>query len=1257
MAKIPTILEPGRADGKLATSGAIFDENKGMFQSELNDIQDTLNSDESNKPLSAKQGKIIKTLLDSKVIAAGSIPIDTEPIEGNIDHVISSDAVYKQSTASKQRYTDTHNIETQNIQDAIDYAIDKSQKHQSTISDLISDISDNMANFKWNKTPIENVKDLGENFINEKGILTPASNFKCCSYLLQANSIYSIQASIFNGYVALYADVDLQNLLYVIPTTHTNVTHKYISVKQDCYLGIGVSIFIPATICRCVSASTNLFNISHPDMYIGYVDWNTGKLADNNNFVTQPLVECKANTKYTGNDIFIIAFYNRDKIFISGIKVDDQFTVVSPDNAAYMMISINNTRNVYKNGMFCICEGDSAEYMPYLIPTSNIGTKVVKTFNLDDEAVTTEKFAYQSIDIHKFHSSIVDSKNIINIKQSKVGLLYNGVLYPSYSDYKSLSKLLVKPNTTYIVSMNGVATNFIDRLYGYDKDNNYIEEILISSAKFTTSSETYYISLSYKANVENNNIQVEEGTSVTPYTPYIPIISKKVLPDFTPLPKSISGSQIADDTIENNNIKKGTIEIKKLKDTYIGKNILNPKTVIPYGYIDINNGNQGDWRPYGTRYSDCTDFIEISDGGLVCNKPAYPGELSGYAVYDANKHYIRGGRAAAVDYQEGDKYVRFTLKPNETEVQIEKGSISTEYEPYSYKLSKKVLPKVAIDDVTFTEPSKNLLDPTTLKDDTYIDYTNGNIGNWSAGSRLSRTTDFIPVNTEGLILNKPYKGGTIVGMAVYNSSKEFIRGEKVSGLYIYESGDAYVRFTVTYDEDVQIEKGLTITSYESYGMKIISSALRIPDNKTSETVYLSLPKVIHAIVGDTLQIFYRGIICAPNPYNYNILVSCAKGKQFSRYFEYTPTINDIGSIPFSITIKNVEGKIVGTISSTLMTVAAPKTPASLNNIACFGDSLTRAGKWCAEADRRLTSTGGTPSGKGITNIAFVGSKKNGTTGYFGEGGWTWNSYTGSGSPAFRFIVFNVVTASTGAVYTNNGHTYTLIENNSSNGNILMSVSSASDTPTSSGTLTKVSGSGDNTIEFSSFTIDSQNPLWDVENSKMSFIPYVNKYCNGRLDTVITLLSWNDQKPWEDKFTDILNQIKFFARTLHQEYPNAKLKLMGIQVPDCNGGMGSAYGATGSGYADWYGHVYTVLHMNQAYEELALSDEFKDYVEFINISAEFDSEYLMPYNEVPVNTRLSSVIEKRGINGVHPSDEGYKAIGDIVYRNLVATLCQ
>ena len=102
MAKIPIILEPGRADGKLVASDSIFDKNKNKFQNKinqeveerLNDVKDTLNSDSTTTPLSAKQGKVLKELLDSKVIETGSIPIDTEPVAGNINHIINSDGVY-----------------------------------------------------------------------------------------------------------------------------------------------------------------------------------------------------------------------------------------------------------------------------------------------------------------------------------------------------------------------------------------------------------------------------------------------------------------------------------------------------------------------------------------------------------------------------------------------------------------------------------------------------------------------------------------------------------------------------------------------------------------------------------------------------------------------------------------------------------------------------------------------------------------------------------------------------------------------------------------------------------------------------------------------------------------------------------------------------------------------------------------------------------------------------------------------------------
>ena len=111
MAKIPIILEPGRADGKLTTSNSIFDENKGMFQSEINDIQDTLNSDNPNKPLSAKQGKVLKGLIDAKVIEVGAVPIDTEPIEGNTTHVVTSDGLAKEFNKCNTAIITTNRIE------------------------------------------------------------------------------------------------------------------------------------------------------------------------------------------------------------------------------------------------------------------------------------------------------------------------------------------------------------------------------------------------------------------------------------------------------------------------------------------------------------------------------------------------------------------------------------------------------------------------------------------------------------------------------------------------------------------------------------------------------------------------------------------------------------------------------------------------------------------------------------------------------------------------------------------------------------------------------------------------------------------------------------------------------------------------------------------------------------------------------------------------------------------------------------------
>ena len=431
-----------------------------------------------------------------------------------------------------------------------------------------------------------------------------------------------------------------------------------------------------------------------------------------------------------------------------------------------------------------------------------------------------------------------------------------------------------------------------------------------------------------------------------------------------------------------------------------------------------------------------------------------------------------------------------------------------------------------------------------------------------------------------------------------------------------------------------------------------------PVSSMLESISISLPDKIYAVVGDTLQIFYRGCIAVKDIYKYDILVVCSKGKQFPRYFEYTPTANDVGTTTFTLKVRSNGMQTIAQKTCTLVTKRVVGSPSTAKKILCFGDSLTAGGAWCAEASRRLIGSGGTPAGDSLTNISFVGMMTNNGVGFCGKSGWQWSDFTTAGRPAFRFFVSGVSSLSMGAVYTNNGHSYTIVEINVTNGagSILCSVNSSLDTPSASGVLTKSSGSGDSTITFSSTEADSQNPLWDYDNSVMTFVNYANTYCGGTIDVVYTLLSWNGQSAGKTDFSDVLAHVKTFADTLHSEFPNAKLKIMGLQVPSVTGGFGANYGATGVGYADGYGMLLTALNQNKAFQDFANQASYSSFVEFVNVSAEFDSEYNMPYEMHSVNTR-NTATEMLGTNGVHPSANGQLQIGDVVYRNLVSEICQ
>jgi hypothetical protein len=152
-----------------------------------------------------------------------------------------------------------------------------------------------------------------------------------------------------------------------------------------------------------------------------------------------------------------------------------------------------------------------------------------------------------------------------------------------------------------------------------------------------------------------------------------------------------------------------------------------------------------------------------------------------------------------------------------------------------------------------------------------------------------------------------------------------------------------------------------------------------------------------------------------------------------------------------------------------------------------------------------------------------------------------------------------------------------------------------------------------------------------------------------------MASWRNYS--ENDTSGHIANAKVFARTLHTEYPNAKLKIMGIQMPSITGGLGANYSGATS-LLDRFGLTYTAISYNMALKKMCALTEFAPYCEFVDIAAQFDTLYNMPYSLKPVNARYpDGPTEKIGTNGIHPAERGYYQIADAVYRNIVANYCQ
>lgn len=432
----------------------------------------------------------------------------------------------------------------------------------------------------------------------------------------------------------------------------------------------------------------------------------------------------------------------------------------------------------------------------------------------------------------------------------------------------------------------------------------------------------------------------------------------------------------------------------------------------------------------------------------------------------------------------------------------------------------------------------------------------------------------------------------------------------------------------------------------------------VREESTSTTMFarknnmeVSLPEQYELVVGDTFELFWQGVVKALNPDLYYIEAVCAKGAPYQHRYIYTPTASDVGEHKLTVNVYDQMHILLASGETKLVVKAKASSPSAEKVVLYVGDSLANGGQVPDELHRRLTASGGTPIGDGLSNITFIGtcSSARNKVPYEGYGGWTFASYNSENkSAAFMWITAENHGKSDDdqhSVYKDANNTEWKIETVETGRIKIIRVSGSGALP-ATGSLAWVSG-GVNT-EVITYTASEQaagNPFWDDAAGKVDFASYAAEQGKTNIDYVYVLLGWNSMTKSD---ADITAEATTFIGNVHTSFPNCKVVLLGLQIP-ARDGLAANYGASETW--TYYNAMSHVMRLNRLYGQIAKDTEN---VSFVQVSGQFDTDHNMPTLERTVNMR-STMKERYQSNGVHPATDGYYQIADACYRDFIHNL--
>ena len=545
-------------------------------------------------------------------------------------------------------------------------------------------------------------------------------------------------------------------------------------------------------------------------------------------------------------------------------------------------------------------------------------------------------------------------------------------------------------------------------------------------------------------------------------------------------------------------------------------------------------------------------------------------------------------------------------------------------------------------------PAKNLFDKTATLDPAFI--SSSGTGSFTTGNPNYEVTDYIRLS-EGQNITISNTGTTagVFGIYTYDANKNWISTFQSSSsslaLITGQAGSYYIRLSVLKStRDVfQMEYGIYSTDYQPY--RLVSSQESLPD-RLHQTNKIVLPGKIYMKSNATPSMYLDNFVSAPIKEPKSLYFN-GKGKLYERQW-------------------NFEGKVAGTTSEVVIdylsdkveqlydkqTISIENIDISSNNgksvqILAVGDSFTDMGTWVSETKTLLQSDG-------------VSVTLQGTMGASGE-----ESENLSGGKMENFLInkYNVSRVCTvsgvttkpattfGAVgiYTDGNNTQWRsiggILNGGSGQLSFAYVSSTNSDPATempaSGVLTKVSGTGDSQITYTSWIVGNRNPFYNPATSQaLDFAYYKTRWGFATPDILALQFTYNDIFRFSERVPTVVGYAKQIIDAFRLEYPTSKI-IFSIEPPGARYNLATNVDLFLNPFLEFAKAMKVQFEDNSSYSNFVIIAPSYAFVDLVN-------GYGTSSNVATPNpVRYPNVNYNFGGDGVHPNTTGMQQIADCV----------